>query len=55
MLLALPAAMLLPAVADLVVRNPDWKAFMLGSGITFACAAELTYLTRCPRRVAPSP
>jgi trk system potassium uptake protein TrkH len=55
MLLALSAAMLVPALADLVVSNPDWKAFMLASGVTFACAAGLTYLTRCPRRVAPSP
>jgi len=48
MLLALSAAMLVPALADLVVSNPDWKAFMLASGVTFACAAGLTYLTRCP-------
>ncbi len=47
MLLALSAAMLLPAAADLVVRNPDWRAFLLGSGITFASGAGLTYLTRC--------
>lgn len=47
MLLALAAAMLLPAVADLAVRNPDWKAFVLGSGVTFASGAGLTYLTRC--------
>ncbi|MDF2970783.1 MAG: potassium transporter TrkH [Microvirga sp.] len=47
MLLALAAAMLLPALADLVADNPDWRAFLLGSSVTFACAAALTYLTRC--------
>jgi trk system potassium uptake protein TrkH len=34
MLLALSAAMLLRALSDLVVSNPDWKAFMLASGVT---------------------
>lgn len=47
MLLALSAAMLLPAAADLVVRNSDWRAFLLGSGITFAAGAGLSYLSRC--------
>ena len=47
MLIALSLAMLLPAVADLVARNPDWKAFLLGCGVTLACGAALSYLTRC--------
>jgi len=47
MLVALSAAMLLPALADLVARNSDWTAFLLGSGVTFLCGAGLWQLTRC--------
>lgn len=47
MLLALAAAMLLPAAADALTGDPDWRAFLIGSGITFACAAALTQATRC--------
>ncbi len=47
MLLALAAAMLLPAGIDALTGDPDWRAFLIGSGITFACAAALTRATRC--------
>ena len=47
MLFALAAAMLLPAGVDALTGDPDWRAFLIGSGITFACAAALTHLTRC--------
>lgn len=47
MLLALSVAMLLPALVDLATRDPNWKAFLLGSGVTFACGAGLSYATRC--------
>jgi trk system potassium uptake protein TrkH len=47
MLVALSAAMLLPAAADGLAGNPDWRAFLLGSPITFACGAGLVYATRC--------
>src|SRR3712207_3497201 len=47
MLLALAAAMLLPAAVDAYTGDPDWRAFLTGSGITFACAAVLTHATRC--------
>lgn len=47
MLFALAAAMLLPAAVDVFTGDPDWRAFLTGSGITFACAAALTYATRC--------
>src|SRR3712207_3947776 len=47
MLLALAAAMLLPAGVDALTGDPDWRAFLIGSGLTFACAAALTHVTRC--------
>jgi trk system potassium uptake protein TrkH len=47
MLIALSGAMLLPAVADVIVWNPDSRAFLLGSGVTLACGGGLHYLTRC--------
>jgi trk system potassium uptake protein TrkH len=47
MLLALAAAMLLPAGVDALTGDPDWGAFLIGSGITFACGAALTHVTRC--------
>lgn len=47
MLFALAAAMLLPAGVDAFTGDPDWRAFLTGSLITFVCAAALTYVTRC--------
>jgi trk system potassium uptake protein TrkH len=47
MLIALSVAMLLPAIADLVARNSDWRAFLVGSGVTFASGLGLFYLTLC--------
>ena len=47
MLLALAAAMLLPAGVDALTGDPDWRAFLIGSGVTFVCAAALTHVTRC--------
>src|SRR3712207_2266745 len=47
MLLALAAAMLVPALLDLVTEDPNWKSFLFGSGVTFACGAGLAYVTRC--------
>jgi trk system potassium uptake protein TrkH len=47
MLLALAVAMLLPAGLDALRDDPDWRAFLTGSGITFACAAALIHVTRC--------
>jgi trk system potassium uptake protein TrkH len=47
MLLALAAAMLLPVIFDVLEGDPNWKAFLLASGITFACGGGLTHLTRC--------
>jgi trk system potassium uptake protein TrkH len=47
MLFALAAAMLLPAGVDALTGDPDWRAFLIGSGITFAFAAALTRVTRC--------
>src|SRR5687767_14946218 len=46
-LLAVAAAMLLPAGVDALTGDPDWRVFLIGSGITFACAAALTQVTRC--------
>jgi trk system potassium uptake protein TrkH len=47
MLIALAAAMLVPVLADLVTRDPDWKSFLLGSAVTLACGTGLYNLTRC--------
>lgn len=47
MLVALAAAMLLPAAADALAGNPDWKAFLSGSAVTAAAGAFLTYSCRC--------
>jgi trk system potassium uptake protein TrkH len=47
MLLALASAMLLPALLDFVTRDPNWKSFLFSSGVTFACGAGLSYVTRC--------
>jgi trk system potassium uptake protein len=47
MLLALAAAMLLPAAVDVLTGDSDWRAFLTGSVITFVCGAGLTRMTRC--------
>src|SRR3712207_5771829 len=47
MLLALAAAMLLPVTIDALTGDPNWRAFLIGSVITFACGAGLTHVTRC--------
>jgi trk system potassium uptake protein TrkH len=47
MLIALGVAMLVPALADLATRDPDWMSFLLGSAVTLACGTGLYYLTRC--------
>jgi trk system potassium uptake protein TrkH len=47
MLLALAAAMLLPAALDALTGDRNWWAFLIGSGITFSCGAGLTHMTRC--------
>ncbi len=47
MLVALSAAMLLPAAADALAGDPNWRAFLLGSLITAACGAGVGYATRC--------
>jgi trk system potassium uptake protein TrkH len=44
MLLALAVAMLLPALLDLVTADTNWKSFLFGSSVTFACGAGLAYL-----------
>jgi trk system potassium uptake protein len=47
MLIVLAAAMLVPALADLATRDPDWKSFLLGSAVTLVCGTGLYYVTRC--------
>jgi trk system potassium uptake protein TrkH len=47
MLLALAVAMLLPAAVDALAGDPDWRAFLIGSAITFAGGFALTHMTRC--------
>jgi trk system potassium uptake protein len=47
MLVALSAAMLLPMAADAIAGNPNWRAFLLGTVITFACGLGLFHTTRC--------
>ena len=46
MLLALAAAMLLPAAVDAFAGHPDWWAFVLSSAVTFACGGGLRYAVR---------
>jgi trk system potassium uptake protein len=45
LLMVLAISMLLPAIADAVVRNPDYMAFLVSGGLTFACGAVMTYTT----------
>ena len=47
MLVALAAAMLLPAAVDLYAGNRDWQAFAFSSGVTLACGGGLLYANRC--------
>ena len=47
MLVALSAAMLLPATADALVGSPNWKSFLLAGMITFASGAGLSRWARC--------
>lgn len=47
MLIALSVAMLLPAVADLAVANPDWKAFAISSALTLSAGLALFFGFRC--------
>ncbi|MXQ14093.1 TrkH family potassium uptake protein [Microvirga makkahensis] len=47
MLLALAAAMLLPVAIDALTGDPNWRAFLIGSVITFACGFALIRMTRC--------
>jgi trk system potassium uptake protein TrkH len=47
MLIALAAAMLVPALADLVTQDPNWRSFLLGSAVTLACGSGLYRLSRC--------
>lgn len=47
MLIALSVAMLLPALVDFITRDPNWRSFLISSGLTFACGLGLSYSTRC--------
>jgi trk system potassium uptake protein len=47
MLIALAAAMLVPALADLATRDPNWRSFLLGSAVTLAFGIGLYHLSRC--------
>ena len=39
--------MLVPALADLVTRDPNWRSFLLGSAVTLGCGIGLYHLSRC--------
>jgi trk system potassium uptake protein len=47
MLAALGILMPLPAVADALAGNLDWRGFAASSGFTLACGAGLLWVTRC--------
>jgi trk system potassium uptake protein len=47
MLLALSAAMLLPAAADAFASKSGWQAFITASLITFVFGAALSYSAHC--------
>ncbi|MDQ4134818.1 MAG: potassium transporter TrkH, partial [Pseudomonadota bacterium] len=47
MLVTLSIAMIVPAIVDWAVGNPDWKAFALGSAVTLACGIGLVRGARC--------
>lgn len=46
LLLALAGFMLIPALADLFVANPDWQRFLAASAITTVAAGLLIFSTR---------
>jgi len=47
MLLPLAALMLIPALVDVVLGSPDWKAFVISSAVTGGVGAVATYSARC--------
>ena len=47
MLVALSAAMLLPAAADALAGSPNWQSFLIAGLITFAFGAGLSRWARC--------
>src|SRR5918998_1932356 len=47
MLVALSAAMLLPAAADALSGSPNWKAFLVASAISCGSGAALSLRARC--------
>jgi trk system potassium uptake protein len=47
MLVALSAAMLLPAAADALAGSPNWQSFLIAGLITFAFGAGLSRGARC--------
>ena len=47
LLLALAAAMLIPAGVDGYYGNPDWTVFLASSGFTGVCGGLLHLVTRC--------
>jgi trk system potassium uptake protein TrkH len=46
-LVGLAGAMLLPATADLITGNRDWRAFALSAVVTLGCGAALLVGCRC--------
>ncbi len=56
LLLALAAAMLLPAAVDgLIYRNPDWRAFVAAAAITAAVGGAMVLGFRMPHAPAITP
>ena len=49
LLVILAVAMVLPAIADLAVGNPDWKVFLLSSAVTLFAGVSLVLAFRVPR------
>src|ERR671916_2684857 len=47
MLVALSAAMLLPAAADALSGSPNWKSFLVASAISCGSGAALSLRARC--------
>jgi trk system potassium uptake protein len=47
MLVALSAAMLLPAAVDALAGSPNWQSFLIAGLITFAFGAGLSRGARC--------
>lgn len=46
LLTTLAVAMVLPAIADLAVKNPDWQVFLAASGLTLFVGGALIFTTR---------